>query len=984
MRKSIWLVSAGLFAISTPAFAQDADPAPAPPAESPTEAAAVEEPPEGDVIVVTAQGRQQILQDVPIAVTAVNAESMKNSGATDIRQLNQLAPSLLVSSTGSEANGSARIRGIGTVGDNPGLESSVAVFVDGVYRSRSGIGLNELGEIDRIEVLRGPQGTLFGRNASAGLIHIFSKKPSFNFGGYGEATIGNYNLRRLAVGVTGPISESLAFRLDGVLVKRDGFYDDNNNDTDVNDRDRYFTRAQLLYEPNDQLSVRLIGDYSYRDEKCCAAVYVNNEINTNIGVLNEPAQNNIVRVLRDLGQNLGAFSDPYSRDISVTPGRSYAGKTKDGGVSLEVNYDFGGAKLTSITAYRGYKASQGGDIDYSTVDILYREADDNAFRRFKTFSQELRLQGSLFNNKLDWLVGGYFANENLLVTDNLRFGSQYGRFATCRIITGGGLAGLYSPTSPSCVFPGVGPATIAGASGPISGADIVASFARLDGLNDLGSTQDRYKQNSRNWALFTHNIFHVTNTIDLTLGVRYTNERKKFDATFGNDNNVCVLNQAALLDDLVNPLTTATARALAGALIGLSCQGNSTAELNGVSINDKRKESEFTGTGVLSYKPNDDLLFYASYSRGYKAGGFNLDRSALKSPIFPFGGQAGTQALVGRLQFDPETVNAFELGGKYSAGGFTLNVSLFRQDFSNFQLNTFDGTVFIVQNVNGCEANLNGDDRDQSKFPTAPNYDPAAATTGACASDDVGYGVRSQGIEIEASARVARDLRLNAGVTFSSTKYRNNLVGTDEGAPLNQALRELPGNYVSNAPRTVVTGSVGWTPPIGGSGLSGLFYVDARYSGRYNTGSDLFPQKGQESYSVVNARVGVRGPDDRWAVELWAQNLLNKDYAQVAFNAPFQEGAVGAPFTDPNYPGGRQIFAAFLAEPRTYGLTLRAKFAAPRPAPVAEPAPPPPPPPPPATQTCYDGSVILATDACPVPPPPPPPPPPPEPAPERG
>ena len=131
-------------------------------------------------IVITAQGRRQVLQDVPLAVTAVGGEQMQNSGANDIRQLNQLAPSLLVSSTGTEANGSARIRGIGTVGDNPGLESSVAVFIDGVYRSRSGIGLNELGEIERVEVLRGPQGTLFGRNASAGLIHIITRRPEFD------------------------------------------------------------------------------------------------------------------------------------------------------------------------------------------------------------------------------------------------------------------------------------------------------------------------------------------------------------------------------------------------------------------------------------------------------------------------------------------------------------------------------------------------------------------------------------------------------------------------------------------------------------------------------------------------------------------------------------------------------------------------------------------------------------------------------------
>src|SRR6185295_986022 len=139
-------------------------------------------------IVITAQGRRQLLQDVPLAVQAVGADQLQNSGANDIRQLNQLAPSLLVSSTGTEANGSARIRGVGTVGDNPGLESSVAVFVDGVYRSRSGVGLNELGEVERVAVLRGRQGTFFGRNASAGLLHIITRRPEFEFGGNVELT----------------------------------------------------------------------------------------------------------------------------------------------------------------------------------------------------------------------------------------------------------------------------------------------------------------------------------------------------------------------------------------------------------------------------------------------------------------------------------------------------------------------------------------------------------------------------------------------------------------------------------------------------------------------------------------------------------------------------------------------------------------------------------------------------------------------------
>jgi len=182
LRTSALGVSLAVAAAAAPAFAQDS-----------TAQDTAADDSSGDVIVVTAQGRAQLLSDVPVAISAVGAEAMQNSGANDIRQLNQVAPSLLVSSTGSEANGSARIRGIGTVGDNPGLESSVPVFIDGVYRSRSGIGLNELGELDRVEVQRGPQGTLGGRNSSAGLISIYSKKPEFTFGGTGEITYGNYD-----------------------------------------------------------------------------------------------------------------------------------------------------------------------------------------------------------------------------------------------------------------------------------------------------------------------------------------------------------------------------------------------------------------------------------------------------------------------------------------------------------------------------------------------------------------------------------------------------------------------------------------------------------------------------------------------------------------------------------------------------------------------------------------------------------------------
>ena len=914
-------VAATALALPGALFAQAAATAPA--QDTVTQRAQVEdrsvttEVDDSGIIIVRAQGREQSLADVPIAVNAVSGEELAKSGASDIRELNQVAPSLLVSSTGNEANGSARIRGIGTVGDNPGLESSVAVFVDGVYRSRSGNALSELGPIDRVEILRGPQGTLGGRNSSAGLISIYTAPPEFEFNGYGAFTYGNYDAMKFEGGVNLPVGETLAARVDGVYFKRDGFYNDVVNNVDVNNRDRYLVRGQLLFEPTSALTARLVLDYSEKNEACCAATFVQPEfaplarVSPGLDGYNRPnigapaltsTQNPIIPILLGLGQNPNALTQStFNRDIYVTPGRSFEGQTKDYGASLEVNYDLGNVQLTSITGYREFNNFQGSDTDYTQVDIIYRAPADNAgSRQFHTFTQELRLQGSAFNDRLDWLVGGFYANEDLKVQDNLRFGTQYGAFAPCRIINAINPA-LASPGSTGCISAG-GRAVLqganggAGAFGPATGL-IFAGLDNLANLNDLGGTGDVYNQNSESFAAFTHNIVHLTDRLDLTLGLRYTNETKTFDALLGNDNTICPQNRALLSGLLGVPALAG----LAGGLISLSCQGNSTSEIDGLTLNDKRNEEEVTGTAILSYKPTDDLLVYGSYSRGYKGGGFNLDRSALT-------GASGAGVIAGplvagnvaNLQFAQETVNSYEIGAKYGTREFSFGLSAFRQEFSNFQLNTFNGSVYLVQNINACSTDLAGGDRD------------ASAATGVCDPDDVKYGVVAQGVELESSINPTRYLSFTAGLTYADTTYENNLIGNDNGSPLDPALRLLPNDNLSNAPEITATASASWTPPLGNSGFSGLAYMNVRTVGDYNTGSDLLYSKEQDGFTLVNARLGVRAPDNQYSVEVFAQNLFNVDYTQVAINTPFV--------------ASQQTYSAFLAEPRTYGITVRAGF----------------------------------------------------------
>ena len=494
IRKSAMLVSTGFFALTTPAFAQttpppsteSGKPTTAPPTEGSTaqtgavQTQAVEQQPVSTgEIVITATRRNQALSDVPMAVSAVTAQNLHNTGATDIRQLNQIAPSLLVSSTSSEGGAAvARIRGVGTVGDNPGLEGSVGIFIDGVYRSRAGVGLSELGPLDRIEVLRGPQGTLFGRNTSAGLISVITAKPRFTPEVSGQVDIGNYNLRRFEASITGPISDTIAARLDGVYVKRDGFLKDVVSGRRLNDRERWLLRGQVLFQPSDNLSVRIIGDYAKRNEECCGATFLPAMDVTAAG----PQPSSIAAIERGLGGIIN--DDTFARRTAITPGRSYRSDVKDWGLSGELVYDFGGAELTAITAYRYNKYIRGQDADFNNLDILYRASDGGSFNKFRNFSEEVRLQGNAWDNRLDWLVGGYYANEKLTLRDNLAYGNDYAAYANCLVaanfVAGGAPATLLAPgASPTCFNPTIANALLASPLFPAANKPVLAAFARL-------------------------------------------------------------------------------------------------------------------------------------------------------------------------------------------------------------------------------------------------------------------------------------------------------------------------------------------------------------------------------------------------------------------------------------------------------------------------------------------------------------------------
>jgi outer membrane receptor protein involved in Fe transport len=904
------LVSTASIALAAPAHAQDA----ATPVTDQSQAEAASNA--GD-IVVTATRRSEALSDVPIAISAVSGETLQNTGATDVRALNQVAPSLLVSGATSEVNFTARIRGIGTVGENAGLESSVGLFIDGVYRSRTGVGLSELGDIERVEVLRGPQGTLFGRNSTAGLINIVTKGPELGrFMAKGALTYGNYDFWRVDGAVNAPIGQDAAFRLDGVWQQRDGYIKAlTPGEPDMNDRDRWLLRGQFAYEPTDALSVRLIGDYSKRDENCCAGVL----LGPVRGLTRQPdgsvayGPNSLFGLVQALGANYPTLSGDqrFVFGTPTSPGVRYTSDSEDWGVSGEVNYDFGGATLTSITAYRDYKNKQGQDGDFSALDILDRQ---NLDRRFRLFSQELRLQGEALDGRLDWLVGAYYSTEKLDVVDDIRYGRDYTRFANCLAaasLAGAGV-GAVNPALPTCT-------TAPAAAFP--GFNAIAAALGASPLNGTGANGNAFRQDAENYAFFTHNTLDIVeDVLKLTVGVRYTHEAKDLSGDTRANNTLC----PAIVN---SPLQS---------FASLACVINGAAiDIPKGSPGSKFRDGEWTGTAVLSFKPIDSLLIYGSASKGYKAGGFNLDFSALDRACSTTAGSAaqnaacvGLRALpantqgngrpeVSDLAFQSEKVWAYEVGAKWNGPGVDINLAAFYQEYTDYQLNTYNGVNFEVTNIQACKDDLGGTDRDNS------------ATSGRCAPDRLRPGVVSKGFELETFLRPHRDVSVNMALTYTDSYYRRNLVGTG-GRPLSPVLFQLPGDRVSNSSQYSATAGVSWTPDIGNSGMSALFYLDTRLQSDTNTGSDLDPEKVQDGFVVVNGRVGIYGEGKRWGLEFWAQNIFNERYFQIGADMPLQGsgslGTVTAPVAAGFPATANQLFVGFPGEPRMYGVTLRGSF----------------------------------------------------------
>jgi iron complex outermembrane recepter protein len=877
MRK-IHLIGTSLVALTMahPAFAQTAAPQ-----ATDTEATS------SDEIIVTAAKREQTLQDVPISVSVTGQDTIEKAQVRDLIDLQSVVPSLKVAQFQSAGQVNFIIRGFGNGNGNDGIESSVGVFIDGVYRSRSAAALDDLPEIERIEVLRGPQSTLFGKNVSAGAISIITKKPQFDFGGKAEITLGNYGNINPKATITGPLGESLAVRLSGSVNSREGYGTNLTNKTRVNDRNRWSIRGDVLFEPSADFSLRIIGDYNVIKEVCCTAS----------SVYNGPA----TLLIGTLGR-IGTPSTFFNRNVvyNTDPTNRVVGK----GVSGQIDWNLGFAKLTSITAYRNQVNQTTLDVDFTGADISNLTSGNKS----DFFTQELRL-ASTGNGPFSWLIGAFYGDEKLTTGRDIRYGKDARAFINAQTGGPGGLVfALESLQAATNAVPGF--ATI------IPGQTY---FATGTGI------ADNWSQKDKSFSVFGQADFDVTDRLTVTGGLGYLNDHKEVvssvvlnDAfSLLNLNNVPRLGllpfaalppsiAGCLLQKGYNPAANGGVVPvnLFGAGLGTSLPGPgsapcpaSPAGVNPFGLNSAQFFYGDTANHAPVNFPNatesgkrtDDKIVYAarvaydfgavnayvSYSKGWKGAAFNLSSDSRP----PNNG-------VGRTA-EPEDVTVYEAGIKAKFRGGFANLAVFKQTIDGFQSNQFNGLGFALVNA----------------------------------------GKQSvKGVEFDAAFKPVSPLSLTLAVTWLDPKYDSfknaPCVNYDTvRCPVNPAtgriptFRDLSGQKATGISEWSVSTSATYTHRFG-DGISAYIRGEYDYASRFQL-TEQVPEKcpdgtncGTTEVNTVNASIGVEDDNNGLEIMGWVRNLTKNNYYISAFPTVIQTGS----------------FSAYPNQPRTYGVTLRKTF----------------------------------------------------------
>ena len=847
-------------------------------------------------IVVVAQKREQTLQQVPVAVSVVSGDVIKDSQILDVKDLQFLVPSLKVGQLQTTANTNFRIRGFGNGANNAGIEPSVGVFIDGVYRSRSASALADLPNLERVEVLRGPQSTLFGKNASAGVISVITAKPSLDaYEGSVSATFGEYSQVRVAGDISGPMSDTAGFSLAATYNQRDGYFTNLNSGAEISELDRYGVRGQLYFNPSDTFELRIIADFEKMDELCCGVANLfTGPAGTAIGlapVLSGGAP----------GQVTENQAFAYANFYNFEP----TNEVENSGLSAQFDWDITDATtLTSITAFRNHKRFDNSDSDFTSADLLSESAGNFTDSDIDTITQEFRLAGGTDN--LDWMLGFYYFDEEVTTDSGVVYGADFRNYLDIftKTLSWADGCSVAVPDPLIC-----NPAFLGGLiSDPtiLSPVGVVEAGLTLPPGTFSGEFQGNTEQSgmeNQAISLFTQFDFHLGDRATLTLGANYTEDEKDSRVSITGTDAFSALDLVVVgggfvtqqvFDALVaagvppaQALAMAQAAGAAAAPVGCDTANGlvppacnpllalQQAQFLPPFVNfpnavesGNTKDDQTTWTVRLAFDVSDSTNIYASAGTGFKASSWNLSRDsrpfASDITALETAGLSVNNLVAGTRFADPEDSTAYEIGLKTTWDTGAFNVAIFTQEIEGFQSNIFTGTGFSLanagkQSTDGIEADLLWVPTDAFRFTIAatwldPVYDSFVGAEGPAGPVDLS-GTKPAGIH---------ELSL-----VTSGQYNFDFTSSSDGFIRLEYLFEDEVQVIENVP--------------------------ASLAGR--------------EVSELNASLGIRW-ENGFEAMLWGRNLTNDEYLVSAFPTTVQPGSFNG------YPN----------QPRTYGLTIRKYF----------------------------------------------------------
>lgn len=858
-------------------------------------------------LYVTATKREESLQDVPISMAALDASFLENSGTTKFGQLQQYVPNLRINPITDTRGTIIRIRGIGSVGNNSGIDPSVGVFIDGVYQGRAGMSVGDLLDVERVEVLRGPQGTLYGKNTAAGLIHVISKRPSYEPEATFEGVFGNFANYEGRGSVNYPlVDEHIATRLSGYLVTRDGF-DFNFVDGDrVNDDNRWGIKSRTAFDVTDSFSFLLSADYSYQDNKCCVAdiISMNGAPTLQDGLLRRPAQGGgdpyDPSTWPELPDPLVYPIDPPNYpnpDLSIPPedrldprwaarssfqqmeywrrnhpNPSYPYLDRDfelpvadpfdrrvmadqepenqvtiGGVSIDATYDIG---------------------SYSTIPFL-DEASLNFIGAWRHYESKSQFDGdfSLFDAVLAWTdtdLDQFSAELRLSSPGGEAFDYQVGLY-------------FYHQTQDTVDRNGFEEEWV-----------WTWRLITAPAMNIGDNTHKTYS-----YAAFGQFTLTPVEWLSFTGGLRVTTEKKTRVGTQsseyfqppGSDNNVCDTDEPTALCPDAPPI------------LGPNTPRDQSREVANVSW-----------LANLRAFPTQDLMLYASAATGFKSGGFNQLRTNLLVPG----------------EFDDERSLNIEGGFKstWLEGMLTLNATGFWTKYKDFQAQVFNGSAINV--INAATLESYGAEADLLLAPI--EYVTIGGSLGFNIAE---YGQFENGLATAWQAWESNlyhpDGPMACGIASGDKGINGGASLRDPNPPYwtepvwnERCVQDLTGKTLDNAPRWSVSTwlqsqyPLPWWPleTVVGPGEVFLRAEYAYTSSRF-LDVDLDRNLFQPDTHLLNLRAGVRAANGRWELTGWVKNLTDEKYNVVGFDVPTLNG-----------------FAAINGPPRQWGFTLRVNFGA--------------------------------------------------------